>query len=231
MGSENAANILLARALAFCLPGGEASARLVKSVRTTEEGETRASPTARWIPFTAEQVIESRFSSFRWEARMSGGAIGSVTVVDAYEDGHGRLAVRKGPVPLRKIIGPDSDKGELQRYLASIVFCPSALVNHSTLDWTSVGPSTLRVHDRQDATGAWVDLIVGEDGCPLECRAERPRIAGKRMLSTSWSAICADFGERDGLRVPNRLEARWHLSEGSFSYYRSRLTSFVALLG
>jgi hypothetical protein len=227
--SESHGDALLARVLAFCLPGGDAPARLVKSIRITEQGEMRASPTARWIPFTAEQVIESRFSSFRWEARMSGGAIGSVTVVDAYEAGHGRPSVRKGPVPLKQITGPDADKSELQRYLASIMFCPPALVNHSTLEWTSVGAVTLRVHDRQDATGAWVDLIFGEDGSPLGCRADRPRMAGRRMLSTPWSAICAELREHDGLRVPHQLEGTWHLLEGPFTYYRSQVTSFVAL--
>lgn len=64
---------LLARLRAFYFPGGEDYGRSVAAVRTREKGEMRASPGARWLPFTADQVIEARTSSFRWEACYHGG--------------------------------------------------------------------------------------------------------------------------------------------------------------
>lgn len=95
----------------------------------------RMSPEARWIAFTAEQTIEARRSSFRWQARLSSGRLTPVTVTDAYEDGHGYLTVKAaGLIPLKKITGADADKGEMQRYLASAMFCPPALLNHPALD-------------------------------------------------------------------------------------------------
>ena len=219
---------VLTRVRAFCFPGGEAAARLVKSVRTTEHGEMRASPTARWIPFAATQVVEAARSSFRWEARMSGGMFGSILVIDAYEEGHGRLVVKKGPVPLKTLKGPDADKGELQRYLASFVFCPPMLLNHPSLEWTAAGPETLHVGDRQDPTGASVDVDFGADGAPRGCHAERPRTVGKGAILTPWSASCGEFVEREGLRIPSRLEVTWHLPEGPFTYFRTHLAAFVA---
>ena len=84
---------LLARLRAFCFPDGEEAARLVRAVHTTQRGEMRAAPNARWMPFTAEETIEAGRSSFRWEARYAGG---SLAVTDAYEEGHGRLVLRLG---------------------------------------------------------------------------------------------------------------------------------------
>jgi len=95
-GGETSA--LLARLRAFCFPGGEDTARLVLSLKTTERGEMRASPSARWIPFTAEQVIDTRRSSFRWEARYQGGMSGWISVTEGYEEGRGRLVVKLGGV-------------------------------------------------------------------------------------------------------------------------------------
>lgn len=221
---------LLARLCAFCFPCGEEPARLIRGVKTTEAGQMRMSPGARWIPFAAEQVVDSTRSCFRWEARLDPGKVTSVTVTDAYEEGHGRLTVKVGGViPVRRMTGPDLDKGELQRYLASIVFCPPILLNHPTLEYDAVGPLTLRIRDRRDPTRASIDLDISDDGRPLICRADRPRMVGKQALMTPWSATGGEFQVWEGLRLPNRLEVTWHLPEGDFSYYRGEITSLITI--
>jgi len=179
---------LLARLRAFCFPRGEDSARSVRAIKATERGEMRGSPTARWIPFTAEEVIETGRSSFRWDARYRGGSMGLITLTDAYEEGHGRLVVKLGGViPVQKVLGPEADKGELQRYFASILLCPPILLNHGSLEWTAAGPLTLSVGDRNDQTGATLDLEISEEGRPIACRADRPRMVGKQTGLTPWS--------------------------------------------
>jgi len=188
----------------------------------------RASPNARWIPFTAEQVIDTRRSSFRWEARYQGGTLGRISVSDAYEEGRGRLVVKLGGViPWQKVVGPEADRGELQRYLSSIVLCPAIVLNHGSLDWSAVSPLTLRVRDRADPRGATVDLEISEEGCPLVCRATRPRWVGKRTVLTAWSATGSGFSDWEGLRVPSHVEAAWNLPDGPFTYYRSEVASFT----
>lgn len=123
------------------------------------------------------------------------------------------------------------DQGELQRYLASIAFCPPILLNHAALNWTKAGPLTLRVQD-QDAcpeAEAMVDLDLAEDGGPLACRAERPRLVGKQSVLTPWMGKYLEFQEWEGLRVAARLEVSWQLPENLFTYFRSQLTSFTCI--
>jgi hypothetical protein len=69
----------LVRLRSFCFPGGEA-ARRIRAIRTTQRGEIRMSPEACWIPFTAAEFIDATLTSFRWEARLDPGKIGSPTV-------------------------------------------------------------------------------------------------------------------------------------------------------
>jgi len=221
---------LLARLRAFCFPGGEDAARRIRAVRTAEKGEMRMSPEARWIPFTAEQWVDATRSSFRWDARLDPGKLVSPVVTDAYEEGHGRLVVKLGGVlPVQKVAGPDADTGELQRYFASIMFCPPILLNHPSLEWTTVGPLTLRVRDREDPTGATVDIDIGEDGRPLTCRADRPRMVGKKAILTPWSGASLAFQEWEGLRVVSKLEVSWQFLEGPFIYFRGEITSLAAV--
>lgn len=225
LGDETRA--LVARLRAFCYPGGEDSARRVLAIRTMERGEMRASLKARWIPFTAEQVTETRRSSFRWEARYRGSRMGLIAVTDAYEEGRGRLVVKLGGViPVQKVLGPEADRGELQRYLASLILCPPMVLNHGSLEWRAVGPLALRVRDRADPTGATVDVEMNEEGCPLVCRGDRPRMVGKQAELTPWSASGSEFREWEGLRVPGHLEAAWILPDGPFTYYRAEVVSF-----
>jgi hypothetical protein len=222
---------LLARLYAFCFPGGEGAARIVRKIRTTQQGEIRMSPQARWLPFVAEEVTDTTRSNFCWEARLKTSKLFSPTVTDAYEEGHGRLVIKVagGMVPVRKVTGLDADKGEIQRYLSSIAFCPSILLNHSSIDCTAVAPLTLRIRDRKDPTGASVDICLSEEGQPISCHADRPHIFGKQAVITPWSATATDFLDWEGLRVATRLEVCWHFPEGPFTYYRSEITAFTSL--
>jgi hypothetical protein len=218
----------LARLRAFCLPGGVAAARRIRRIRTNQRGAMRMSPKGRWMPFTAEETTDTTRSNFCWDARFDAGKLFSLVVKDAYEEGHGRLSVKAGGVlPLMKSSGPDADKAELQRYLSALSFCPAILVNHTSLFAEAVDASTVRLGDRNDPTGAVLDLVVSQQGEPIGCHADRPRLVGKKTIVTSWSGTCSGFCQWEGLRVATRLAVGWNLPDGLFEYYRSEITSFV----
>ncbi|HUA58002.1 MAG TPA: DUF6544 family protein [Verrucomicrobiae bacterium] len=218
---------LLARLRGYLFPGGEDQAPDVQAVRIAERGEIRMSPTAKWLPFTAEQTIQATHSGSHWEARIGGGRLRSVTVVDAYERSHGLLTVKLGGIiTTTRLTGPDLDRGELQRYLASFVFCPAMLLHHKLLEFTAVGPSTLRLGDRDDPGHATIDVEIAPDGQPTMCRAVRPRLVGKQAIPTPWFGMASEFREWDGMRIATRLEVAWQLPEGPFPYYRSEITSW-----
>jgi hypothetical protein len=218
---------LLVLLRSFCFPEGEHSARLVRAVATSESGALRMSPGARALPFSAEQRIDCTCSSFVWEAHLNPGKLNSATVVDAYEESHGRIAVKAiGVIPTKKFTGREADVGELQRYLAAIVLCPPALLNHVSLKVQAVTPRTLRLADGKDSSRAFVDLELSAEGAPVACRAQRPRLVGKQYIPTPWTSRGFEFHVIEGLRVPTCLEAQWDLSDGAFTYYCSQITSF-----
>ncbi len=220
------AEALLARLRAYCCPD-EAAARQVRGIRNAQRGEFLATPGGRSTSFTAAETMDATRSSFRWQARMQTGAMKWLEVTDAYEQGHGRLALRLGGIiTVRQTTGPEVDQGELQRYLACVMYCPPILLNHVSLECTAVGPLTLRLHDRQDPTGASVDLELDENGRPTTCRAVRPRMAGSRLIPTPWWAAALDDRDVGGIRVPSRFESGWQLPEGPFTYIRGEFTNF-----
>jgi hypothetical protein len=222
--------VILSRLCSFFFPCGEAKARLVRAVKTTEVGEIRMSPEGRWIPFVADQVLYSMRSSFHWRARLDPGKLKSVTVTDAYQESAGRISVKMGGVfTVKKIIGPEVDLGELQRYLAALVLCPPILINHHALEFTATTSHRLRVREQSDPSNATVDFEISEEGCPLSIHAERPRLDGETAVITPWSASAEGFREWDGFRVATGMRVCWHLPDGDFPYYRSEIISFKAI--
>ncbi len=198
-------------------------------MRMTEKGEMRQSPDARWVPFTADETIEARQSAFRWQARILTGRILPVLVTDAYEAGHGRLVVKiGGALPVVNARGPEVDRGELQRCLADVIWCPPMLLSNPNLEWTAAGPAALRVTDRTGTENASICLEIAENGCPVGFKADRPRMVGRKTLLTPWSGSAEKFVEREGLRIPEHVEAAWNLPEGLFTYFREDITSFSA---
>jgi hypothetical protein len=222
------ATSLVAALNAYLFPKGESAAHGISGIQAVQRGEIRSSPDARWNPFVASESVDATKTSFCWEAHLGTG-IFAVTVTDAYEEGEGRLVLKKGPLQLKKLTGPDVDQGELQRYLGYVGYCPPMMLNNPALDFAVVGDRTLKVQDRHHAAGASVEIDLGEDGRPLLVRAMRPMIVGKRVVPTLWSATGSDPQEWEGMRVWRHMEAAWHLSSGPFTYVRIDLTSFTVV--
>ncbi len=216
---------LLRKLKSFCFPHGEDAGRTVRGLKSSQRGQIRPSPTAHWSPFVAEEWVCATHSEFMWEADLGSGIITSVHITDGYRDGHGKAVLRKGPIPLKSLSGVGFDKGELQRYLAYVSYCPAILLHHQTLEWTDVGPQTLRVRDTLDESGATLDIELADSGEPVVMRTLRPMAVGKDSVDTAWSARSSDYREIDGLRIPMKMEAAWHPDSGAFTYVEIALTT------
>jgi hypothetical protein len=223
--ADPVAGALLTAWRAYALPGGEEAARRIRAVAWTERGEIRSSAKARWIPFTASQRTEAARTSFRWDAVLGTGALTRTAVTDACEDRHGwSVAKAAAIVPVARAEGPDLDRGQVQRYLADLGRCPSALVLHPDVEVASAGGRWLTVRDAGGPPEATVDLEMGPEGAPVAVRASRPRMVGRKLVRTPWSGRMGEFREWEGLRVPVRLEVSWHLPEGELLYFRGEAT-------
>jgi hypothetical protein len=216
----------LQRLKAFLLPGGDDAARGINRIRLVEQGEIRSGPQARWSPLTAIETFETRKSGFVWEAQIRTAKIMTVHVREAFEDGHGCAVAKVAGVPVKTGRGIEFDKGEIQRYLASLP--APALVNHANLVWSLIGTNTLQLRDGTDPTGATVDFEIDGEGTPVEMRTVRPMTVGKKTVMTRWSAVCNRYRAWNGILLPTHREAIWHLPEGAFTYYRDEVTEISA---
>lgn len=201
-----------------CMPDPPASAT---EVVIEQRGEMRLAPERDWMPFSAEQSMSAERTSFVWHARLKMAPLVTGVVEDAYEDGRGRLDARIwGVVPVAHARGLEVDRGEAQRYLAELVWCPLAMVSNPDLRWGREDEGSVRVWVHEEQT--WVDLLFDAVGDIVGARTDT-RSHGD--VVEPWEGRFSEPRDYGGVRAPSKGEVWWETAEGRFVYWRGEILS------
>jgi hypothetical protein len=235
---SHAESDLLERVRQYAMPGGSVSGQ---RFQFRQRGQIRMAPDKPWLDFEAEQWMNAAGLDFRWTARARIAGLVPVTVVDAFERGHGLLSVRvAGIVPVARARGSDVDRGEVMRALAEMPWRPSGFLQGRSpqLSWSAPAPigsgpslNTLRAGFDNGATRCHVDYEVDAEGRVLSSGApDRPRSVGKTSVVTPWRGVFGDYKMFGGVRVPTRAEVAWLLPDAPFTYFHGTISDFHAIL-
>jgi hypothetical protein len=98
-----------------------------RAVHLTQRGELQTAADADWTPFTAEQWIRVDAPAFVWVADVDGKLGMSMAGLDRYGDGGGAMRIELlSLIPVVDESGPAIDQGALVRFLAEVMWYPSA---------------------------------------------------------------------------------------------------------
>jgi hypothetical protein len=197
------------------------------AVHFTQVGEMQLRP-GRWLPFRAEQEMSFDRVEFAWRASFRAARLVSVRVRDWYRSGVGGLEVRLWcVVPVVRASGEQFARGEAMRYLAELAWAPQAMVSNPALEWRQVDESTVEVATRIARERVAVQLHFDAAGDIAGMSSDaRPRMVGKQVVDTPWSGVFGEYREFNGVRLPTTGEVSWLLSDGPFTYFRGRVTSW-----
>jgi hypothetical protein len=200
------------------------------AVRLRQTGQMRTAPDAPWRPFTAKQVISVYQPGFAWLPRMTAMPFPvSAHIVDCYVDGAGLLEARlSGSLPLARLAGPQTSKGELIRYLAELVWAPHAILHNPQLSWREIDRTTFEVSAESLVGPARMRLFVENGDITAMEADDRARAAGRCIIPSGWRGCCCDYREMDGIRISTRAAASWLLGDSAFEYWRGTVTAFRA---
>ena len=198
-----------------------------KAVWLRQIGEMRTAPEARWRPFTAEQVISIHRPGFAWLARMQAMPRLSAHILDCYVDGEGLLEARLcGSLPLARASGPETSRGELMRYLAELIWAPYAMQHNPQLSWREIDAKTVEVLATSSGGPARVRFTFQDGDVACIDADDRARLVGRLVVPTKWRGCCSDYREMGGCRIPTQATVSWLLDNGSFEYWRGRVTAY-----
>jgi hypothetical protein len=181
----------------------------------------------RWLPFRATQDLSAQRVEFAWRARFRLAPLVSLRVVDWYRGGEGGLEGRVwGLVRVLRARGPETARAEAARYLSELAWVPHAMVANEELEWRELDDTTVEVATRVGSCRAAVRLHFDADGDIAGVSAEaRPRLEGGRTVERPFCGGFGEYRELGSVRVPTTAEVAWELPDGSFPYFRGRVTS------
>lgn len=198
----------------------------VAFVRLKQIGAMRPKPDGKWFPLKAEEYYTVDNPGFVWKGSMLFAALFSVTAQDMYLNGQGNMHIKLlSAFTIQNASGKEMDEASLMRYFNEMQWFPSSLVSDKVrweaLDFNS---SRATLTDRGLAVSAV--FCFDNEGKISNFIAERGRSTdGGKLVRTKWSTPISEYRTySNGLRLPSKGEAVWHLDSGNYSYIRLEIT-------
>jgi len=202
--------------------------KYIRLARVSQVGEFRASPTQkRWVPFTAEQIFTTDRPGFEWQAKMKILPFMTLNIKDEYSQGRGSML---GKLFSKLIVINESGQeelaqGALMRYLAEVVWFPTALLPSDTLSWHEIDSESAQVVLKDGKHKVSGKFFFNENGeINRFVTYERFRKIKKGYEKEKFSARSYNYQEFDGIRIPTAGEAEWNPLEGDFKFIKFQIT-------
>lgn len=191
---------------------------LACSVRLRQSGELHTSNDGAWIPIEAEQYFTTADPAFVWwmEGRM--GKVLPLVGRDKYVGGHGEMHVAAaGIVDVALGRGPKIDQGALLRWLAEIIWFPSAALR-GCVAWEPISDLRARATVRSHGQSASAVFTFDAEGRAVAFDAQR--YFGADGDLEHWAGRNTEWKTVRGVEIPTRGEVTWHLKTGDFTFFR-----------
>lgn len=181
---------------------------------------TRSAPA--YQPMRAEQILAAPHG-FVWRMRtltgmrLSGSDTGRWTRFRLF-----------GLIPVARMGGnPDHARSAFGRFVAEAVFwAPASLLPRPGVSWEGVDANTARVTVTRGELQQAVDVTLDDDGCPQHVVFQRWSNANpaKVWRHQPFGGYLSDFRNKDGYRLPYRVEAGNHFGTPDyFAFFRAEV--------
>jgi len=182
------------------------------AVYLTQSGDRRTPPDADWRSFRAEQWFTTAEPGFVWAADVDGPFGTFLAGRDRYLDGKGEMRIELlSLVPVVDARGPTIDQGALVRYLAEVMWFPSAALE-PYVTWQAIDDRTARATLRHAGVEVSGSYRFDDAGDVIGFEAKRYR----GHVLEDWIIENDPFAIRlvDGVRIPTRSTVTWRDDAG-----------------
>ena len=179
----------------------------------------------KWMSFTADQYFATEPPGFIWRAQVHFMPLLKFSVIDMFAAGHGRLEARvAGVLKVMQARGPETDQGELQRYLSETAWFPTALVAPS-IEWELIDASAAQATLRVASVAAAATFHFDEQNRLRSVTARRYMAQPRGLVLRDWCGEFDGYETVSGFHIPMKAKVRWHLDSGDLEYFRGEITS------
>jgi len=198
---------------------------LISNVHLVQELQLKMKPEqTSWNNGTAEQYFTIQPPAFNWNINTEMNSILSVVGRDKFEDGKGEMIIKLlSLIPIANAKNDEKvNQATLQRYLAEIVWFPSAALSHY-IKWETIDDYSARAMMEYKGTKGSGEFHFDKDGNFEKFVAMRYQNSNDTE-PTEWTVTATKAEERNGIKIPVECEASWELESGKWTWLELKIT-------
>ena len=191
----------------------------VTSVRLKQKATMRLEIDKRWMPVQAEQYFTTEEPSFIWKANIKMAPLFHIVGRDIYTEGKGNMLIKfLSLFNVANSKGKKINQGTLLRYLAEMVWFPTAVVNNF-ITWEEIDTKHAKATMTYKEVIASGVLTFNDKGEVINFEAERYGEFDNKFRLELWSISLYAYKKFDGIKVPTKGDVTWKLKTGNFNWF------------
>jgi len=196
----------------------------INTVRLQQKAELRLNEDQSWMPVEAEQYFTTNNPGFIWKASIKPFPLLHISGRDKYYKGKGGMLIKVlSLITVANSKGKEIDQGTLLRYLAEIVWFPTAAIN-DYIQWEELNSSSARATMSYGGITASGIFNFNKKGEVINFVAERYMEKDDQYELETWSPVMSGYQEINGIMIPTRGEVIWKLETGDFKWFKFTIT-------
>ena len=176
-----------------------------------------------WMRAESEQYNTIEQPGFIWKAKITAAPFIHIVGRDKYVDGRGNMLIKAlSLATVADSRGEEIDQGSLLRYLAEIVWMPTAALS-DYIQWEEIDDFNAKATMSYGGISAWGIFTINEQGEVIAFEAERYGEFNGQYSMEVWSIALSQYREFSGIKIPTIGEVTWKLADGDFNWYNFEL--------
>jgi hypothetical protein len=196
----------------------------IKTVRLKQEGKMRTKQNGPWMPSKAEQYFTVEEPGFVWIADVKMAPLVDLSGMDTFNAGKGKMKIKLLSLfPVVDSEGPEMDSSTMMRYLAEIMWFPTAALS-PYLKWEKIDRNSAKATMEHEGLSVSGVFHFNEKGEILQFVGKRYKEVNGKYILSDWGGINSEFKEFDGIRIPSKSAVTWFEEDGEFNWFELEIT-------
>jgi hypothetical protein len=201
---------------------GTVGKEMIHSVRLKQKGGMKMKPEQEsWYKAEAEQYFTINNPAFIWKTKVDMMPLVYFAGWDHFADGKGKMLIKILSL-INVVNSSDSEKmnqGTLQRYLAEIVWFPTAAIS-DYIKWEEIDSiSAKATMNYKGSTGSGT-FYFNSNGDFTKFSTMRYMGSGLEVILKEWVITVTESENVNGVKIPTKMEVSWKLEPGDFTWFK-----------
>ncbi|HYX09624.1 MAG TPA: DUF6544 family protein [Bacteroidales bacterium] len=176
---------------------------------------------------TAQQVFSVSPPAFVWAVKMDMMPALNVYGRDQFIDGKGRMLIKMaGIFSLVDETGNKINEGSLQRYLAEIVWFPSAALS-PYITWEEIDSLSVRATMMYKGTKGSGVFRFNNNGDFVQFSTMRYKGNDPDAKRYKWVVNARKYDKKNGIRIPVKSDVTWELKDGNWTWMKIEISDIL----